>query len=85
MEQKLVAGSKNVGYMAAVIEMALSIKKARDCSHCTAVKELLAQDESAGCDDWLVFCDEVLEKELECRIYCLGGEKPRPTPPCNQM
>jgi hypothetical protein len=89
LEQRLVAASKSVGYMSAVMEMALCFKKASENS--LALREVVDEIQEATQDDtesvrWTAFCED-LERftDVDPDNRCLGGEKPRPTPTCGQQ
>jgi len=92
VEQKLVAASKTVGYISAVVEMALCFKHA---SNSLALRELLdevhpraeGEEEGSVSARWEAFSRDVLERveDMSPEKRCLGGEKPRPNPTCGQM
>jgi len=90
IEQKLVAASKQVGYMSCVMEMALCAKQAWQYS--LAARQLMdacceAEGQDGNDSAWTVFCAEVLERvsDVSPEKRCLGGEKPRHNPTCGQM
>jgi len=89
VEQKLVVASKSVGYMSAVVEMALAF---REASKTLAVREMIdeiqeAQSEGNEAARWEMFCVDVLDRleDVSPEKRCLGGEKPRPNPTCGQQ
>jgi len=100
VEQKLVAASREVGYMSAVVDMALCFRMA---SNSLALRELFDEihpaEEAAAPEEgeqgsgqgvaarWEAFSAEVLERvdDMSPEKRCLGGEKPRPNPTCGQM
>jgi len=91
VEQKLVAASKNVGYMSAVMDMAGCFKKARQ--NVLALGELVDEVQQANTTNadenarWEIFCTEILERsdDVSPEKRCLGGERPRHNPTCGQM
>ena len=83
VEQKLVAASKNVGYMSAVMDMAGCFKKARQ--NVLALGELVDEVQQANTTNadenarWEIFCTEILERchhvcccACPCLLLCLS-------------
>jgi len=88
LEQKLVAASKQVGYMSAVIEMAQCYENALSQQGSLALRELVdSLSDKDEQDRWEKFTTEVLERldDVSPEKRCLGGEKPRPNPTCGQQ